>query len=83
MNWELTQMLALNPAQMQKINAINTLYETEISRLVNEHPEVKKVNCSRLLTERNHRIMKVLNEEQQKILNSYCTDLISFSKMFE
>ena len=76
-------MLALNPAQMQKINAINTLYETEISRLVNEHPEVKKVNCSRLLTERNHRIMKVLNEEQQKILNSYCTDLISFSKMFE
>lgn len=83
MNWELTQMLALNPAQIQKINAINTLYETEISTLVDEDPEAKKENSSRLLRERNNRIMEVLNEDQQKILSTYCTDLISLSKTIE
>lgn len=76
-------MLALNPAQIQKINAINAVYETEISRLVDEDPEEKKETSSRLLRERNNRIMEVLNEDQQKILYTYCTDLISFSKMFE
>jgi hypothetical protein len=73
----------LNPAQIQKINAINALYENEISTLVDEDPEAKKKNSSRLLRERNNRIMEVLNEEQQKILSTYCTDLISLSKIIE
>ena len=41
----------------------------------------EKIN--RFTHERSKQIMDVLNEEQKKIIRAYCTDLVSFAKMFE
>jgi hypothetical protein len=81
MNWELTQLLALDKNQMEKIHAINAVYEVALSKLHRHNNELKQQEVSRLLCERNKRILQVLNHEQQNILYHYCTDVISFSKM--
>lgn len=83
MNLQLTEMLQLDKNQLEKIHAINAGYEIEISRLAIENVDARNEEINRLLRERNQKVMEVLNEQQQKMLYTYCTDLISFSKMFE
>jgi hypothetical protein len=82
MNFELTQMLELNENQVRKIKSIQELYDIEVSRLISEGTaSTEKMNL--LTHERNKQVMEVLNEDQKKILRAYCTDLVSFAKMFE
>jgi hypothetical protein len=81
MNWELTQVLALNKTQMQRIHDIHVRHEVALSRLTGHDITSKQQEISRLLGERNQQILKVLTRDQQKILYHYCTDVISFSEM--
>jgi GTPase SAR1 family protein len=83
MNFELTQMLELNENQMQKIRSIQAVYEIEGSKLISESTASTAEKINLLTRERNKQIMEVLNEDQKKILRTYCTDLVSFAKMFE
>ncbi len=80
MNIQLTEMLELDRNQIEKIHSINLTYQTKAAGLLGmpggSHVE-KKVN--RLLHQRNKEIIDVLTDDQQKILYTYCTDLISFS----
>lgn len=83
MNVQLSQMLKLEKSQMEKIHSINAVYEIELARLTEDNMEARKEKINQLLRERNQKILEVLNEQQRKMLYTYCTDLISFSKMFE
>ena len=83
MNFELTQMLELNENQMEKIRSIQAMYEIEVSKLVGEGTTSKSEKIYLLTRERNSQVMNVLNEEQKKVLRTYCTDLVLFAKMFE
>ena len=83
MNFELTQMLELNESQMEKIRSIQALYETEVSKMISEGTASTSEKINLLTHERNKQVMDVLNEEQKKVLSAYCTDVVSFAKMFE
>ena len=83
MNFELTQMLELNESQMEKIRSIQALYEIEVSKIMSEGTALTTEKINLFTHERNKQIMDVLNEEQKKIIRAYCTDLVSFAKMFE
>ena len=83
MNFELTQMLELNENQMKKIRSIQELYDIKVSGLISEGTASRSEKINLLTHERNRQIMEVLNEDQKKILRAYCTDLVSFAKMFE
>lgn len=83
MNFQLTEMLQLEKSQLEKIHSINAKYEIETSKISTENVYARDEEISRLLCERNKKVREVLNEQQQKMINTYCTDLISFSRMFE
>jgi hypothetical protein len=83
LNFELTQILDLDKSQVEKIQAINVVYEIEVSRLGHDKGVSKNEKVNALLTQRNDRIMEVLNEQQQKSLRAYCTELIFITQMFE
>lgn len=83
LNFELTHLLDLDKNQMEKIQAINAVYETEVSRLKDDNAVLRNEKVTALLMQRNDRIMEVLNEQQQKVLYAYCTDLIFVTKMLE
>ena len=83
MNFELTQMLELNENQMEKIRSIQALYEAEVSKMISEGTASTSEKMNLLTHERNKQVMDVLNEEQKKVLRVYCTDVVSFAKMFE
>jgi hypothetical protein len=83
LNFELTHLLDLDRSQMEKIQAINAVYEIEVSRLIDDNVVSRNEKVNALLTQRNDRIMEVLNEQQQKALYVYCTDLIFITKMLE
>jgi hypothetical protein len=83
MNFELTRMLDLNENQVEEIRSIQIAYEIELSK-VSRHGSVQsREKIQQLVCERNRQIMDLLNERQMGILNSYCTDLMSFAKMLE
>ena len=82
-NFELTQMLDLTENQLEKIRSIQAAYEIEVSRVGNERIGSTSERVNLLMRERNRKIMNVLNEQQQRILHTYCTDLVSVAKMFE
>lgn len=81
--FELTQMLDLTENQLEKIRSIQAAYEIEVSRVGNERIGSTSERVNLLIRERNRKIMNVLNEQQQRILHAYCTDLVSVAKMFE
>lgn len=83
LNWELTQVLQLDKNQMEKIHIINAVYEVEVARLRHEDVAMKQEKVNQLLCERNKRILQVLDRDQQNMLYRYCSDVISFSKMFQ
>ena len=83
MNFELTQMLELNENQMEKIRSVQALYEIKVSKIISEGTASTSEKINLLTHERNKQVMDVLNEEQKKVLRAYCTDLVSFAKMFE
>ena len=76
-------MLELNENQMEKIRSIQAQYEDEVSKAIIERTTSTPEKIDLLRHERNKQIMDVLNEEQKKILRAYCTDLVSFAKMFD
>ena len=76
-NFELSQILDLNEIQLEKIRSIQAAYEIEVSQVTTSE------NIDLLVRERNRKIMEVLNEQQKRILHSYCTDLVSAAKIFE
>ena len=76
-------MLDLNENQLEKIRSIQAAYEIEVSRVERERIGSTSEKVNLLMRERNRKIMDVLNEQQQRILHSYCTDLVSVAKMFE
>jgi hypothetical protein len=85
-NWELTKLLDLDEQQMKKIQSINAVYEYEMAKVYDDKSidgVVKKKKTDQLVSERNRQIMDVFNERQQKVLYTYCTDLLFFNKMFE
>ena len=85
-NWELIKLLDLNDHQVKKIERINATYDFELSKLGQDKSGdgiVNQEKKDRLLLERSRQIMEVLNERQQDILYTYCTDLLSFNKLFE
>ncbi len=81
MNWELTQMLALDKTQMERIHDIHVGYEDALLKLSDENSASRQQEISRLIYEKNQQILEVLNREQQKILYHYCTNVISLSEM--
>ena len=83
MNFELTQMLELNENQMKKIRSIHALYEIEVSKVISEGTASTTEKINLLTHERNKQVMDVLDEEQKKIIRAYCTNLVSFAKIFE
>jgi len=83
MNFELTQMLELNENQMKKIRSIQALYEIEVSKTINDGTASTTEKINLLTHERNKQVMDVLDEEQKKIIRAYCTNLVSFAKIFE
>ena len=80
MNWELTQALALDKTQVEKIHEIHMGYEVALTRLPGRDIASKHQEINQLLDERNQQILEVLNREQQKILYHYCTNVISHSE---
>ena len=82
-NFELTQILDLNENQLEKIRSIQAAYEVELSKVATEGIGSSSESIDLLVRERNRQIMEVLNEQQKRILHSYCTDLVSAAKMFE
>jgi hypothetical protein len=82
-NFELTKILDLNESQLEKIRSIQEDYEIEVSKVTSERIGSTSENINVLVRERNRKIMEVLNEQQKRILHSYCTDLVSAAKMFE
>lgn len=76
-------MLELNQSQMEKIRSIQAVYEIEVLKTTGDGAGAKEEKINRLTNERNRRIMEVLNEQQKNRLHTYCTDLVSFAKMFE
>jgi hypothetical protein len=85
-NWELIKLLDLNDHQVKKIERINATYDFELSKIRHDKLSdgiVSQQKKDRLLLERSRQIMEVLNERQQDILYTYCTDLLSFNKLFE
>ena len=81
-NSELTQMLQLSSTQLEKIRSVQAEYEAAVSKLT-ERTGATGETRTRLMQERNRQIAEVLNERQKRILHTYCTDLVSFAKMFE
>ena len=85
-NWELTKLLELEDQQLVKIQAIHAEYEREMLKVYDDKSyevEFKRKKMDHLIFKRSMEIMEVLNEKQQKILYSYCTDLLSPNKMVE
>jgi len=82
-NFEVSQILNLNEIQLEKIRSIQAAYEIEVSQVTSKRIESTSENIGLLVRERNRKIMEVLNEQQKRILHSYCTDLVSSAKMFE
>jgi hypothetical protein len=82
-NFELTQMLELNENQLEKIRSIQAAYEIEVSKVDSERIVSTSEKVNMLMRERNRKIVEVLNEQQKRILHTYCTDLVSVAKMFE
>jgi hypothetical protein len=82
-NFELTQMLDLNENQLEKIRSIQASYEIEVSRVTSKRAGSTPEKINLLMRERNRKIMEVLNEQQKRILHTYCADLVSVAKMFE
>jgi len=80
-NFELSQILDLNESQLEKIRSIQAAYEIEVSQVTSETTGSKSENINLLVRERNRKIMAVLNEQQKRILHSYCTDLVSAAKI--
>ncbi len=81
-NWELTQLLQLDKKQLERIHNIHVLYERKLSNVMQNTQQSMEEKSLALLRERNNYIMEVLNDDQQKILYTYCTDMI-FSEMVE
>jgi len=85
-NWELIKLLDLKDQQVKRIEAINAHYDFELSKVSRDQTtddQAKQEKNDRLLLERSRQIMEILNERQQEILYTYCTDLLSFNKLFE
>ncbi len=76
-NWELAQLLELDKMQLERIHNIHALYENELSKVMQDAQKLREEKSLELIRERNKQIMEVLNDYQQKILYTYCTDMIS------
>lgn len=83
MNIQLAEMLELDRDQIKKIHSINLTYQKKALGLLDEEEGPRNEKITKLLRERNKEIIDVLTEDQQKVLYTYCTDLISFSRMLE
>lgn len=79
MNIQLTEMLELDRNQIEKIHSINLTYQTKAAGLLATPEGFHAEKANRLLHQRNKEIIDVLTDDQQKVLYTYCTDLISFS----
>ena len=76
---DLIETLGLDDDQTQQIEAIQRAYEAKVLSLERSDSESKNEKINYLLRERNHRIIEVLSDHQQKMLNTYCTDLITLT----
>jgi hypothetical protein len=75
-NRELITILDLNDQQVQRIEIIQDEFESAILQAQLESFLSDDTSVGQLVKKRNDRILDVLSERQEKILNAYCADLI-------
>ena len=79
-NQELVHILELNDQQAQRIEIIQEEYQSELLQMQFKNLLSHDPDVSYLVRKRNERIMEVLNDRQEKILNAYCADLIMLAE---